>query len=98
MFHSRRINIMGIGEIIRSVFEFALIVLTLVAVINEPKIAAFEKKFARACKIHLRNRRLRKQAAAVKAASVIQSRAPEDFEEEVTEPHLTLIECVHKVA
>ncbi len=95
---SRRINIMGIGEIIRSVFEFALIILTLTAVINEPKIAAFEKKFARACKIHLRNRRLRRQAAAAEAASHIQSRAPEDFEEEAAEPRLTLIECAHRVA
>lgn len=89
---------MSIGDIIRSVFEFALIVITVVALINEPRIAAFERKFARACYIHLRNRRLRKQAAAAMAASRIQRRAPEAIEDDFAEPRLTLVECAHRVA
>lgn len=91
-------KVMSVIDIIRSVFEFGLIVLTIAALINEPKIAAFERKFARACVIHLRNRRLRKQAAAAMAASRIQSRAPETVEDDSPEAKLMLVECVHRVA
>lgn len=89
---------MSLGDIIRSIFELALIVITIVAMINEPKIAVFERKFARACVIHLRNRRLRKQTAAATAAACIQCRAPEVEEEELSQPKLTLIDCAHRVA
>ncbi len=89
---------MSVIDIIRSVFEFGLIVLSIAALINEPKIAAFERKFARACYIHLRNRRLRKQSAAASAASRIQSRAPETIEDDFNESKFTLIECGHRVA
>lgn len=89
---------MSLGDIIRSVFEFALIVVTIIAMINEQKIAVFERKFARACVIHLRNRRLRKQAAAAMAAASIQGRAPETVEEDFVQPKLTLIDCGHRVA
>ena len=49
-------------EVIRTFFEFAAVVLLIVGFINEKKIIAFEVKLARAIRIHLRNRRRRKQA------------------------------------
>lgn len=62
---------MAFAEIVKTVFEFAAVVLLIVGFINEKKVVAFEVKLARAIKIHLRNRRLRKQR---EAAARIQSR------------------------
>lgn len=50
-----------IGEVIRTFFEFAAVVLLIIGFINEKKVVAFEQKLARAIKIHLRNRRKRRQ-------------------------------------
>ncbi len=64
---------MAFAEIIRTVLEFAAVILLIVGFINEKKIVAFEVKLARAVKIHRRNRRLRKQREAA-ARARIQSR------------------------
>lgn len=48
-------------EIIKTFLELAAVVLLIVGFINEKKVIAFEVKLARAIRIHLRNRRLRKQ-------------------------------------
>ena len=50
-----------ISEVIRTFFELAAVVLLIIGYINEKKIIAFEVKLARAIRIHLRNRRIRKQ-------------------------------------
>ena len=52
---------MAFAEVLRTVFEFAAVVLLIVGFIYEKKVVAFEVKLARAIRIHLRNRRLRKQ-------------------------------------
>lgn len=62
---------MAFAEVIRTVFEFAAVVLLIVGFINEKKVVAFEQKLARAIRIHLRNRRVRKQR---EASARIQSR------------------------
>ncbi len=73
---------MNFAEVIRTVLEFAAVVLLIVGFINEKKIVAFEVKLARAIKIHRRNRRLRKQREARAMRARVQSRAPEDVYEE----------------
>ncbi len=50
-----------IGEVIRTFFELAAVVLLIIGYINEKKIIAFEVKLARAIRIHIRNRKIRKQ-------------------------------------
>lgn len=86
-------------EIVKTFFEFAAVVLLIVGFINEKKIVAFEVKLARAIRIHLRNRRLRKQREAQRAyAARVQKRAPEDVYEEA--PVLTVVgkKSSHRVA
>lgn len=73
---------MAITNIILSFLEFSAIVLLVVGFINEKKIAAFEAKLFRAIKIHLRNRRRRKQRELAMAQTKIQMRAPTDTYEE----------------
>lgn len=77
---------MAFAEIIKTFLEFAVVVLLIIGFINERKVIDFEDKLARAIRIHLRNRRLRKQREAAKAHSVkVQARSPEieDCEEPV---------------
>ena len=87
-------------EIIKTFFEFAAVVLLIVGFINEKKIVAFEVKLAKAIRIHLRNRRLRKQREVQRAyAARVQTRAPEDVYEQ--EPVLTVVsggKSSHQVA
>ena len=73
---------MALSNIILTVFEFAAVVLLIVGFINEKKVAAFEAKLARAIRIHLRNRRLRKQRELAAAHANAQKRAPADIIEE----------------
>lgn len=80
---------MSFAEIIRTVLEFAAVILLIVGFINEKKIVAFEVKLARAIKIHRRNRRIRKQREAAAMRARVQARAPEDIYEE--EPVLTVV-------
>ena len=56
---------MNFVEVIKTFFEFAAVVLLIVGFINEKKVFAFEQKLFRAIRIHLRNRRLRKQREAL---------------------------------
>ncbi|MBQ2973954.1 MAG: hypothetical protein IJE19_06340 [Clostridia bacterium] len=82
---------MAFAEIIKTFFELAAVVLLIIGFVNEKKVVAFEVKLARAIKIHLRNRRVRKQREAARQYSArVQMRAPEDayFEE----PVLTVVE------
>ncbi len=91
---------MSFADIIITALEFAAVVLLIVGFINEKKVIAFEVKLARAIKIHLRNRRLRKQRERAAMQTRIQSRAREDFYED-EQPVLTLIhgsESAHQVA
>ena len=77
---------MTFAEIIRTFFEFAAVILLIIGFINEKKVVAFEVKLAKAIRIHLRNRRIRKQREAAREyRSRVQQRAPEDacFEEPV---------------
>ena len=81
---------MNFVEVIKTFFEFAAVVLLIVGFINEKKIVAFEQKLFRAIRIHLRNRRLRKQREAARAKACIQQRASVDFHEE--DPVFTVVE------
>ena len=72
---------MAFTDIIRTVLEFTAVVLLIVGFINEKKVVAFEAKLIRAIKIHLRNRRRRRQAEIARAYANTQSRAPVDIEE-----------------
>ena len=66
---------MAFAEIIKTIFEFAAVILLIVGFINEKKVVAFEVKLARAIKIHLRNRKARKAKEAAAAYSrKVQSR------------------------
>ena len=90
---------MTFAEVIRTVLEFAAVVLLIIGFFNEKKVVAFEVKLARAIRIHLRNRRIRKQREKAVVAARVQARAVEDFFEE--EPVLTLVNGgrgVHQVA
>ncbi len=81
---------MTFAEVLKIFFEFAAVVLLIVGFINEKKVVAFEVKLARAIKIHLRNRRIRKQREAAKEYHArVQQRAPEDVYFE--EPVLTVV-------
>ncbi len=81
---------MSFTDIIITFFEFAAVVLLIIGFINEKKVVAFEVKLARAIRIHLRNRRIRKQKeAARKYRASVQQRAPEDVYFE--EPVLTVV-------
>lgn len=71
---------MSAADTIRSIFEFALIILTVVALINERRIAAFEKKFFKACAIHIRSRRARKEREAQMLAEAAQPEVSESHE------------------
>ena len=82
---------MAFAEIIKTFFELAAVVLLIIGFVNEKKIVAFEVKLARAIKIHLRNRRIRKQREEARAYQArVQKRAPEDVY--VEEPVLTVVE------
>ena len=90
---------MTFADIIVTTLEFLAVVLLIVGFINEKKVIAFEVKLARAIRIHLRNRRLRKQKEKAAMRARVQSRAVEDFYEE--EPVFTLINgtgSAHQVA
>ena len=90
---------MSFAEIIRTVLEFSAAILLIIGFINEKKVVAFEVKLARAIRIHLRNRRLRKLREAAAALCRVQSRAPEDVYDE--EPVLTVVtggKSSHRVA
>ena len=92
---------MTFAEIIRTVFEFAAVVLLIIGFINEKKVVAFEVKLARAIKIHLHNRRVRKQREAARVRAAVQARAPEDVYEEEQQPVLTVVsggKSSHQVA
>ena len=86
-------------EIVKTFLELAAVVLLIVGFINEKKVIAFEVKLARAIRIHIRNRRLRKQREAQRYAARVQSRAPEDVAE-VEAPVLTVVgkKSSHRVA
>jgi hypothetical protein len=73
---------MAFSDIFLSFFEMAAIVLLIVGFINEKKIAAFEAKLARAIKIYMRNRRIRKQRELARAYANVQSRAPAEVIEQ----------------
>lgn len=83
---------MAFAEVIKTFFELAAVVLLIIGFINEKKVVAFEVKLARAIRIHLRNRRIRKQREVARQYSAkVQLRAPEEdlcFEE----PVLTVVE------
>ncbi len=90
---------MTFADIITTVLEFAAVILLIVGFINEKKVVAFEVKLARAIRIHLRNRRIRKQREKAAVRTRVQSRAIEEFYEE--EPVLTLVQGsgkAHQVA
>lgn len=81
---------MAFAEIIKTFFELAAVILLIIGFVNEKKVVAFEVKLARAIKIHLRNRRVRKQREAARQYSAkAQMRAPEDVYFE--EPVLTVV-------
>ncbi|MBQ8015490.1 MAG: hypothetical protein IJ264_04810 [Clostridia bacterium] len=91
---------MAFAEIIKTIFEFAAVILLIVGFINEKKVVAFEVKLARAIKIHLRNRKARKakEAAAVYAKHVQSRDAGALY---VEEPVLTVVsktKSSHQVA
>lgn len=90
---------MAFAEIIKTIFEFAAVVLLIVGFINEKKVVAFEVKLARAIRIHLRNRRVRKQREAAAKRASIQSR--DACALYVEEPVFTLVQgnkSSHQVA
>lgn len=81
---------MAFAEIIKTFLELAAVVLLIIGFVNEKKVVAFEVKLARAIRIHLRNRRIRKQREAARAySSRVQERAPET--EYFEEPVLTVV-------
>ncbi len=81
---------MTFAEIIKTIFEFAAVILLIVGFINEKKVVAFEVKLARAIKIHLRNRKVRKAREAAAAYSRrVQSRDAGALY--VEEPVLTVV-------
>lgn len=69
---------MSASDIIRTILEFAAVVLLIYGFINEKKVVAFEQKLARAIRIHLRNRKKRKQREIAAAHANAQKRAPAD--------------------
>lgn len=82
---------MAFAEVIKTFLELAAVVLLIIGFINEKKVVAFEVKLARAIRIHLRNRRIRKQKEAARQYSArVQMRAPEEIYFE--EPVLTVVQ------
>lgn len=75
---------MSFADIIRTVFEFSAVILLIVGFIYEKKVVAFEKKLARAIRIYLRNRRVRKQREIARAYANAQTRAPAEVIEEAS--------------
>ncbi len=73
---------MSFSDIMLTFFEFTAVVLLIIGFINEKKFVAFEEKLARAIRIHMRNRRLRKQREIAAAHANAQMRAPADPVEE----------------
>ncbi len=81
---------MAFAEIIKTFLELAAVILLIIGFVNEKKVVAFEVKLARAIRIHLRNRRIRKQREAAMAYnSKAQKRAPET--ECIEAPVLTVV-------
>ena len=68
-------------DIIKTIVEFAAIVLAIVGMIYEKKVIAFEDALVKAFKAYRRSRRQRRQRelAAERQQRRIQSRAPEDL-------------------
>lgn len=90
---------MTLSLIIRSLFEFAAVILVIAGLINEKKLIDFEAKLFRAIRIHIRNHRRRKQYEKLRAQRSIQSRAPADLPEETVS--VTVVsgrEAFHRVA
>ena len=79
-------------DIIKTIVEFAAIVLAIVGMIYEKKVIAFEDALVKAFKAYRRSRRQRRQRelAAERQQRRIQSRAPEDLPDG-EQPALTLI-------
>lgn len=61
-------------EVIKTILEFVAVILLIVGFINEKKIIAFEIRLAKAIRIHIRNRKLKKKSKC--EFQNIQSRAP----------------------
>ncbi len=92
---------MAFAEIIKTIFEFAAVILLIVGFINEKKVVAFEVKLARAVKIHLRNRKARKAREAVAAYSRKNVQSRDAGALYVEEPVLTVVskaKSSHQVA
>lgn len=82
---------MAFAEIIKTFLELAAVILLIIGFVNEKKVVDFEVKLARAIRIHLRNRRIRKQREAARQYGArVQMRAPEEVYFE--EPVLTVVQ------
>ncbi len=66
---------MTLGTAILSFFELAAVILLIVGFIYEKKVIAFEVKLARAIRIHIKNRKVRKHNEMVLERRRAQSRA-----------------------
>lgn len=85
--------------IIRSIFEFAAIVLVIAGFINEKKLIDFETRLFRAIRIHIKNHRKRKAYEAKATTRKIQSRAPAaEPEQTVCVTVVTGKKAIHRVA
>ena len=84
---------MAFAEIIKTFLELAAVILLIIGFVNEKKVVDFEVKLARAIRIHLRNRRIRKQREAARQYGArVQMRALEEVYFE--EPVLTVVQDV----
>lgn len=70
---------MTLAMTIRSIIELAAVILLIIGFINEKKLVAFEVQLSKAIRIHLRNRRIRKQREFARECSLAQRRAPADL-------------------
>lgn len=66
---------MTLGTAMLSFFELTAVILLIVGFIYEKKVIAFEVKLARAIRIHIRNRKVRKHNEMVLERRRAQSRA-----------------------
>ncbi|MBR4766550.1 MAG: hypothetical protein IK085_07295 [Clostridia bacterium] len=90
---------MTLALIIRSLFEFAAVILTIACFIKRKELNDFENKLFRAIGIHWRNYRRRRQYEKKCAARQIQSRAPADLpEEEIAVTVVSSPVTIHRVA
>ena len=90
---------MTLALVIRSVFEFAAVVLAIAGFIKREELLDFENKLFRAIGIHWRNYRRRRQYEKKHSAREIQSRAPADLpEEEIAVTVVSAPVTIHRVA